>query len=146
MDLPREYSYNPQLRLIFWTVGAGLAWILVLRSSSGQMPHGFGLWLGVIPIMLGLLLALRRVAVDRRLLLDKEQLVLPTGFLQRHTARIPYASIERVWRTYLPFTVVLRVATKRGKFEVVSALLPDSQSYLDVEQFLTLRAQENAIE
>jgi hypothetical protein len=41
--------------------------------------------------------------------------------------------------------VVLRIATKRGKFEVVSTLLPDIESYLAVEHFLTLRAQENAI-
>jgi hypothetical protein len=100
MDLPRQYSYNPRLRLVFWTVGAGLAMILAPRFSLGHMPHGFVLWFSVFVIMLGLLLGVRRVAADRRLLLDREELVLPTGFLQRHTARIPYASVERVWRIY----------------------------------------------
>jgi len=58
------------------------------------------------------------------------------------TARIDYASIERVWRHYLPATVVLRVATEKRVFEIVSVLLPDNESYcaLDYFSWYVLRA------
>ena len=84
-------------------------------------------------------------AFDRRLLLNKDEMVLPTGLLQRGAARIAYASIEGVWRHYLPATVVLRVATEKCIFEIVSVLLPDNESfYRALEEFLNLKAQENA--
>jgi hypothetical protein len=144
MELPREYPYNPRPRLIFVVLGAGFAWIGVQRLSCGCMPHGFSLWFGLLSIMLALLLAVRRVALDRRLLLDKDEMVLPTGFFQKGTARIPYSSIKGVWRRYLPATVVLRVATEGRIFEIVSVLLPDDESYRALEEFLKLKAEENA--
>jgi hypothetical protein len=143
MELPQEYPYNPRPRLIFLVSGAGLLWIVVLRISWGRLPTGFALWFGLLPIMLALLLGVRRLAFDRRLLLDKEEMILPTGFLQTRAVRIAYASINRVWRHYLPATVVLRVATENRTFEIVSVLLPDDKSYRDLEEFLNLKAQQN---
>lgn len=143
MKLPREYSYNPRLRLIFLVSGGGLLWIGVQRLSWGRMPTGFGLWFGLVPIILAVLLWVRRAAFDCRLLLDKDGIILPTGFLQTKTARIEYASIKRVWRHYLPATVVLRVATEKRTFEIVSLLLPENDSYLALDGFLNLKAQQN---
>lgn len=143
MDLPRRYSYNPRLRLILSTVGAGAVWIVLQRLSCGRIPYGFSLWFGLLPIALGLLLAVRRAKAYRYLLLDRDELLLPTGFLQTRITRIPYISIERVSRIYLPGTAVLRLATKNGRFEIASTLLPDSESYLAVEKFLNVRAREN---
>src|SRR5258706_2982464 len=111
MDLPRQYPYNPRPRLIFLTSGAGILWIGLQRLVSGQAPTAFGLWFGLAPIVLALVVGLRRVCFDRSLLLEKEEMVLPTGFLQASTTRIAYSSIQRVWRHYLPATIVLRVAT-----------------------------------
>jgi hypothetical protein len=145
MELPKEYPYNPRLRLILLISGVGPLWIGVERLSWGRMPTGFSLWFGLLPIMLALLLGVRRVSFDRRLLLDKDEMILPTGFLQIGTARIAYASIERVWRHYLPATVVLRVATKKRTLEIASVLLPDNESYRALEEFLNLKAQENAV-
>jgi len=54
------------------------------------MPAGFSLWFGLVPILLALLLEVRRVSFDRRLLLDKDEMILPTGFLQMGTARVAY--------------------------------------------------------
>jgi hypothetical protein len=144
MELPHEYPYNPRPRLIFFVSGVGLLWIGVQRFSWGRMPTGFSLWVGLLPIILALLLGVRRVAFDRRLLLDKNEMILPTAFLQTSTARIAYASIERVWRHYLPATVVLRVATKKRTFEIASTLLPDNESFRALEEFLDIKAQENA--
>jgi hypothetical protein len=144
MDLPHEYPYNPRPSLIFFVSGVGLLWIGVQRLSWGRMPTGFSLWLGLLPIMLGLLVGVRRVALDRRLLLDKDEMILPTGFFQTGAARIAYPSIERVWRHYLPLAVVLRVATEKRTFDIASTLLPDNESYRAIEEFLNLKAQENA--
>jgi hypothetical protein len=144
MELPHQYPYNPRRRIIFLLSGVGLLWIGVQRLSGGRMPTGFSLWFGLVPIALALLLGLRRILFDRRLLLDNDGMILPTGLLQTGTARIDYTSIERVWRHYLPATVILRVATEKHIFEIVSVLLPDNTSYLTLEEFLSLKAQENA--
>jgi hypothetical protein len=144
MELPHQYPYNPRPRIIFLLSGVGLLWIGVQRLSGGRMPTGFSLWFGLVPIALALLLGLRRILFDRRLLLDNDGMILPTGLLQTGTTRIDYTSIERVWRHYLPATVILRVATEKHIFEIVSVLLPDNTSYLTLEEFLSLKAQENA--
>ena len=82
MELPHEYPYNPRPRLIFLVSGVGPLWIGVQRLSWGRMPTGFNLWFGLVPIMLALLLGMRRVAFDRRLLLDKDGMILPTAFFR----------------------------------------------------------------
>ena len=143
MELPHEYPYNPRPSLIFFLLGAGLFWIGMQRLSWGRMPSGFSLWFGLLPIMLAVLLGVRRIAFDRRLLLGKDEMILPTGLLHAGDARIAYASIERVWRHYLPLTVVLRVATEKRTFGIVSTLLPDNESYRALEGLLKLKAQEN---
>jgi hypothetical protein len=140
MNLPSQYSYNPRLSLIFLLFGGGLAWLLVRALSCGCRPHGFVLWFGLAPTILGLLVIARRLAFKCFLVLEEDALILPTGFGRVRTTRIPYASIERVWETNLPFTTVLSVATKEGKFEVVSMMLPDTRSYLDDGKFLSSRS------
>ena len=144
MDLPHQYPYNPRPRLIFLISGVGPLWIGVRRLSWARMHTGFSFWFGLVPIILALLLAVRRVSFDRIVLLDKDEMVLPTGFMQTGTARVAYSSIQRVWRHYLPLTVVLRVATEKRTFEIGSTLLPNNESYSSIEEFLALKAQENA--
>jgi hypothetical protein len=56
------------------------------------------------------------------------------------TARISYNSIERIWQTSIPWMTVLCIATEEGKFEVLSGMLPNAQSYLDVRDFLDSQA------
>jgi len=144
MDLPHQYPYNPRPRLILVVAGVGLLWIVVLTLSWGRMPTGFGLWFGLVPIILALLLAVRRASLHRLLLLDIDEMVLPTGLLQIGTVRVPYSDIQRVWRHYLPAAVVLRVTTERRTFEIVSVLLPNAESYRAIEDFLSFKAKENA--
>ena len=143
MNVPQQYPYNPQLRLILWASGAGFAWIGIQRLSWGRLPTGFSLWFGLAPVVLAMLLVARRLTLNRSLLLNEDEMILPTGFLQTGTARIPYSSVQGVWRHYLPATVVLRVATERRTYEIVSMLLPDRESYLAIEEFLTAKAREN---
>ena len=107
------------------------------------MPNGFSLWFGLIPIALALIVALRRISVERYLLLDNNSMVPPTGLFQMQTAKVEYTSIKRVWRHYLPLTVLLRVATEKRTFEIVSTRLPDNESYRALEEFLVRKASEN---
>jgi|SRR5579863_9916174 hypothetical protein len=144
MELPNQYPYNPRVRLILFVFGAGLLWIAVQWLSCGRVPTGFNLWFGLAPIALALIVGARRISVERYLLLDNDSMVLPIGLFQMSTARIEYSSIVRVWRHYLPATVVLRVATQKHTFDIVSVLLPDNASYRAIEGFLILKAQENA--
>ena len=144
MELPQQYPYNPRLRFILLVFGVGLLWIAVLWLLWGHVPTGFGLWFGLVPITLALMLGVRRISFQRYLLLDNDSMAIPTGLFQMRTARIEYTSIERVWRHYLPATLVLRVAIQTRTFEIVSVLLPDNESYRALEGFLSLKAQENA--
>jgi len=143
MELPHQYPYNLRLRLILFVFGIGLLWIAVQWLSWGQMPTGFSLWFGFIPIALALINGVRCILFKRYLLLDNDSMVLPIGPLQMWTARVEYVSIKRVWRHYLPLTVVLRVATEKRTFEILSTLLPDNESYRALEAFLTRKALEN---
>jgi hypothetical protein len=143
MELPHQYPYNPRLRLILLVFGSGLLWIAVQWLSWGRMPTGFSLWFGLIPIGLALIVGVRRISAERHLLLDNDSMVLPTGLFQMRTARIEYTSIKAVWQHYLPWTVVLRVATEKRTFEIVSTLLPDNESYRALEEFLNRKALEN---
>ena len=142
MNLPRQYSYNPRLSLVLLLSGGGIVWLIVGGLVCGCRPHGFLLWLGLAPIIFGLLLTVRRLAFNCYLVLDLDALLLPTGFGRVRTTRIPYTSIERVWETRLPFATVLSIATKGGKFEVVSTMLPDARSYVDVGRFLNSRSSQ----
>jgi hypothetical protein len=146
MNLPRQYSYNLRLWVVVLTVGAGFAWLTLMGLECGCWPHGFSLWFGVLPIILGLFVTVRRLVFKSYLVLDEDAIIVPIGFSRVRTKRFPYASIERVWETRLPFTVVLSVATNEGKFEVVSTMLPDTSSYIDVGKFLYAQVDRPTID
>jgi hypothetical protein len=40
---------------------------------------------------------------------------------------------------------VLTIATKARKFEILSVMLPDARSYVDVGEFLKLRTPQNQL-
>ena len=54
-----------------------------------------------------------------------------------------YTSIRRVWRHYLNYTFVLRVATEKRTFKIVPTFLPENESYSDLEEFLNRKALES---
>jgi|ERR1051326_340733 hypothetical protein len=143
MELPHQYRYDLRPGLILFVFGSGVLWIAVEWLSWGYMPTGFSLWFGLVPVVLACISGVRRMAVAHYLLLDNETMVLPTRPFQMRTAKIQYTSIKRVWRHYLPLTVVLRVAIENQTFEILSTLLPDNESYRAVEEFLVQKALEN---
>lgn len=143
VNLPREYPYNPRSSLIVWCVCAGAAWIVLDWFESGHRPNVASLSFGLVSILMGLLVAARRLAINRCLILEEDALVLPTGFLQMWTARILYKDMDAVWQTYLPLAGVIRISTRNRKFQIVSILLPDNPSYIELREFLYSQAHEN---
>ena len=143
MNIPHQYSYNPRPRVIALPLCGGVAWITLMFALCGCIPHGFGLWFGLVSILMGIVLALMRLVFKCFLLLDENSLTLPTGFLRVKTTRIPYVSIMRVWQTYVAWMPVLCVATRDGRFDVLSGMLPDAESYVALRDFLHSRTQNN---
>jgi len=143
MNLPREYLYNPTWRIITFLFGAGLSWLILVKALDAGRLNVFNLSFGLIPIAMALLLVIRRLALKRRLVLDTDALLLPTGFLRVRAVRIPYDDINRVWRTRLVWIDVLCLGTKRGKFEILTTLLPEPGSFTAIGQFLNSQVQRN---
>ncbi len=142
MKLPRQYAYNPGWRILILTFGSGLAWISLLAFIGNHPPSPIGLSFGLLPILMGLLLTVRRLVFKRHLILDRDALMVPTGFLRIRTKRIPYMDIERVWQVRLLWANVLCVDTKQGKFEIVSTLLPETDSVIAIGAFLNSKARQ----
>lgn len=138
MNLPTRYAYNLKLWMLTLGFAAGLGYpLLIMFFEGSRWPHGFPLWLGICLLSLTLFLAVRRFFFDIFILLEENALVVPTGLGRIRTARVPYASIVRVWETRLPFTVVYSLATKEGKkYEIVSTMLPNAHSYIEIGRFL----------
>ena len=119
--------------------GAGITWIASPSLLWGQMPQmrWIDILLGLLPILVGLLLFIRRLAFKRHILLDSDALTVPTGFLRLRTTRIPYTTIERVSEiSFLWRTASLCIATNKGRFEIFSEMLRDVGSYIEVRAFL----------
>jgi hypothetical protein len=154
MEIPHRYPYNPPLWLILLSFGSGFLWIGAdwlpyWLLPWGHIPTGFRLWeslIGLIPIALALIVGVRRIWVERYLLLDDDGMVLPLGLFQMWTARIEYTSIRRVWRHYVrpyEYRFVLKVATEEQAFTILPAFLPDNQSYRALEESLNRKLLEN---
>jgi hypothetical protein len=143
MNLPTRYSYNPKSSHIVLIFSAGILWIATLTLLCRCKPGSLSVLFGLAPILLGFLLTVRRFGFKRDLVLEHDALLLPSGFGRGRVTRIPYADIQRVWETRLPWTAVLCVGTKQGKFEIPSTMLPDAGSYVAVGEFLVSRAKDN---
>ncbi len=95
-------------------------------------------------MVMALLAIVRRLALRRFVELDTDELLLPTGFLQFHMARIPYSDITRAWEVGLPFTAVLCIATDERSFDIPSILLPNTKSYIALRDFIFHRQWKEA--
>ena len=82
MNLPRQYLYTPKTTVILFSLGSGVVWLGLQALICQCRPHGFSLWFGWTPIILGLLLAVRRLAFTRFLVLDTHAIILPTGLVR----------------------------------------------------------------
>src|SRR2546430_4171638 len=84
-----------------------------------SIPHGFNLWFGSLPIMFGLLLAVRRLAFNRYLRLDSDGLILPTGFQDRKSTRLNSSHSQ------ISYAVFCLKKKKKNKIQLFLRHIPD---------------------
>jgi hypothetical protein len=75
----------------------------------------------------------------RSLVLDEEGVWLPSGFLSLNVRRVVFAETSDVWEVFLPRTVALCLRSQGKTYEVVSTLLPDHETYLEVAGYILSR-------
>ncbi len=136
VEAPAQYRYDPPWQMVatLWLLAAGAA---VVTSAWG-LPR----WLVIIATSFlagsGVLVAVRRYAFPRSLLLDKEGAWIPGGFLGTKLRRVVFAEISEVWDAFVP-TAVLSLRSHGETFRIHGALLPDARALQDVGQFICSR-------
>jgi len=131
MDLPRQFPYNPQWRIILFGLAFGGAFLLL------GIIHWVFLAFGVLFVAPALLLAVRRLAFPKFLQVGKDSLSVPKGFSRTWVAKISYADIENGWETvHGPTSATLHLRVKGRTVEISSIMLPDMASYVAVRDFV----------
>lgn len=87
-------------------------------------------------VLMAVLLTLRRVFCPKILELGPHALVLPHGFFQARTARIPYAEIHDLAETRVNRQVFLHVISGGRKYAITAALFSEAGDYAFVKDFL----------
>ncbi len=124
---------------MLWTFVAALT--IASFVSGTYVPRALGIALSLLAVflILGLLSALRRYTFPRHLVVDEEGVWLPSGFLRLNVRRVVFAEISDVWEAFIPRTAALCLRSQGKTYEVVSALLPDHETYLEVAGYIYSR-------
>ena len=120
--------------------------ILAIAVGGSWLLYAWRLWsLRFVIILtcgfgiLGLALGLRRVVFKRTILLRDNDMLFPTGFMQHKVVLVPYAEISELRQYQLPQTHVITFRCGEVKHQLVSTLMPDDETYVEVCNFLALR-------
>jgi len=147
MNLPTEFPYNPKWRtmtaiaIFFGLCGA------VLMSMAFRPRHALAeeLFFGSLAALSSLLvifaiaLMARRLFVPKALRAEEAALVLPHGFFQRHTTRIPYVEIEHLGQVQLGGNQFLEMIWRGRKYTLTSALLPSLGSFEEIKAIIVAK-------
>ena len=130
MDLPRQFPYNPQWRTILFGIIFGGAMLV-----CGKINWIFLLF-GILFVIFGLSLAVRRLLFPKFLQLEQDSLSIPKGFLRTWIVKVPYSDIENGWESVSGSSKTLILKVKGRTFEIHSMMLPDMASYFAVRDFV----------
>ncbi|HEX3890316.1 MAG TPA: hypothetical protein VHX90_05640 [Verrucomicrobiae bacterium] len=134
MDLPRQFPYNPQWRIILFGFAFGGALLLF-----GKI-HWMLFVLGIPFTVFAFMLAVRRLAFPKFLKLEQDSLSIPKGFLRTSIAKISYADIENGWETVRgSASATLHIQVKKHTIEIPSMMLEDMASYVAIRDFVKSR-------
>jgi hypothetical protein len=141
MNLPVRYPYDPRWQIVamLWAFVAALTIASVIASAYAPRELVIALCLLAVFVGLGALATLRRYAFPRYLMVDEEGVWLPSGFLRLNVRRIVFAEISDVWESFIPRTVALCLRSQGKTYELLSSLLPDHKTYLEVAEFIYSR-------
>jgi hypothetical protein len=142
MNLPLRYSCDPPLWIITWNLCTALALIaLVAIQWIRTVP---GLVVAGILMLLAMLIAVRRLMLRRFLEIDENALLLPTGFLQLHVARIAYDTILEVSEARWALGTVLYIRTRQRKYEIPCGVRINRNDYVAVRDYLIAKTGNKA--
>lgn len=141
MNLPAQYPYDPRWQIVamLWTFVAALT--IASLVSGAYVPRALGIAVGLLAVfaILGLLITLRRYTFPRHLVVDERGVWLPSGFLRLNVRRVVFAEISDAREAFIPCTAALCLRSQGKTYEVVSTLLPDHETYLEVAGYIYSR-------
>ncbi|MBX9568367.1 MAG: hypothetical protein K2X77_05700 [Candidatus Obscuribacterales bacterium] len=156
--MQRRFQYNASWKLVFMVCGFfGLATAVLanqaLHNDRGAIIEGiFALdtnqatifyWLltagSGIFVLMGILIAARRMMRPVELILDEKELVLPSGFMQRTTARIPYSEVIAATEIDVSGQKMVSLQTAQKQYTISSTLLGDHETFELVKTLLSER-------
>lgn len=162
MQLPRRIPYNPKWGVILGcaaffgacsgfmahkaahnTVGLIINGIITLGPTGATVFYWVVSALGACFVLLGIMLAVRRIASPRVLELGADKLLLPFGRFQRQTVCIAYADIQSVSEARVSGQTFLYVTAGGLKHTITASLFPDMETYSEVREFLMSHAATN---
>jgi hypothetical protein len=145
MNVPAQYPYNPRWQIVAmcWTFAAALT--IVSFSLGAYVQRALVIVIGLLMVFVGLgvLTTLRRYVFPRHLVLDEEGVWLPSGFLRLNVRRVAFAETSDIWEAFIPRTVALCLRSRGKTYEVVSTLLPDHETYLEVAGYIYSRVVDS---
>ncbi len=124
---------------MLWTFVAALTIASFVAGAYDPRALGIALSFLAVFVILGSLSALRRYVFPRHLVVDEQGVWLPSGFLRLNVRRVVFAEISDVWEAFIPRTAALCLRSQGKTYEVVSTLLPDHETYLEVAGFIYSR-------
>jgi hypothetical protein len=137
MNIPTRYACDPPWWVVIWNIGTALA-LLVLVGFHGIKP-ALGLTVACMLALLAALVAIRRLVLRRYVELERDAILLPTGFLQLWVARIPYDAILEVREAPWAFGTVLYIRTGERKYEIPCGIRINRNDYVTVRNYLMAR-------
>jgi hypothetical protein len=155
MQLPCRIPYNPKwgmiaLAILFFGACSVFMALEAMNNNAGLIingvitldPNGATLFYWVISalgagfVLMGLLLTGRRIISHQVLDIGTEELLLPWGFMQRKTATIIYADIDKVTEVDVSGQKFIYVTAKGLRYTITASLFPDKKTYEEVKSFL----------
>jgi hypothetical protein len=141
MNVPASYPYNPRWQIIAMCWAFVAAFTIAIIICAAYVPEALGIAVSLLAVFAGLgaLITLRRYAYPRSLVVDEDGAWVPSGFLHMNVRRVVYAEVSDVWEVFLPRTVALCLRSEGKTYEVVSTLLSDHKTYLEVAGYIYSR-------
>jgi hypothetical protein len=87
-------------------------------------------------VLAALVLTLRRIVNPQVLELETDALLLPHGFLQTRTSRIPYTDIQELSEDQVSGQTFLYLTAYGRRFTISASLFSDTATYVAVRDFL----------
>lgn len=137
MIVPSRYSFDPPWWIAVWNLCAALG--LAGLAAIHWIRTGPGLVVAAIPMLLAILLAVRRLTIRRFLQLEENALLLPTGFLQLRSAKSAYDTILDVSEARWALGTVLYIRTSQGKYEIPCGIRINRNDYVAVRDYLVAK-------